>query len=786
MTETGMKLMTTGTAPLSSSAFFLPAIFNLQNSSNNLANSVARLSSGNRLVNISDDVAAFSVASSLQSQLSGLKQASSNVAQATSLLQVASGGLQQVVELLNSLNSIAVQSNNSALTDTERGYLQQEFSALLTEIDSIANSTTFNGINLLDGTLAASNQLLTQSSAATKASASITLTANPTGGQTIVLNGVTFTAGTDFTIGGDSTVTAANLATALNNSTNTAISLATYSANSSTVTITAKSGGELGNQYVIDRAASTAAFTTNGATTNVANVFTLFGGLDNGLNINSAEATGTIGNSVVTAQSQVAASVTLTVSGAIANGETLQLGDGNGGLITFTFRNAPATSTEILIGANTEETLQNAIETITEYSDANAAGDNFGIRQLEYSISTNSLIIKNRNVGNVTDLDGNALAIAEGIANATLSGASFNNGSTGGINVSGVNNNSFVNQVTGFTATYVGADSVTVSITVGSTTYTASITDTTPAGNTTARFSSTSGGYFDLQLAGGQGTTVTNQTDANTYAARLNSAISTLKFYQDRQITNYTPTGNLLGSVARIQLDDNNTIKIASVNVTAPATPGTDATIDFVINGSTFRASSGLGDGIGAYEVVTFTNLDNSNEYLILANGSTAHDFSTANNAATFETLLTTAFKIDVPGGGTDFQIGPQSTDTLNVSIDSVRTFSIFNGVTPSVGTQANAVTAQTLIDTALDTVQTIVSHVAGKQSSLDAAESNLQTTITGIAAANSALADTDIVSESTRFAQETLKVNSGVAILAQALSLQSGLLNLLSIGGKG
>jgi len=781
-----MKLMSTGTASLSSSAFFTPALYAIQNSSNNVANSVARLSSGNRIVNVGDDVASFSVAAGLQSQISGLKQASSNVAQAGSLLQVASGGLQQISALLNTLSSIAVQSNNSALTDTERGYLQTQFSALIDEIDSIANSTTFNNIKLLDGTLADSNQLLTSTSPATKASAHITLTANPAAGETIVLNGATFIADTDFVIGGSSIITATNLATALNNSTNTAISQATYQASGSTITITAKAGGELGNQYVINKAASTAAFTTDGTATNVANKFTLFGGLDNGLNFNSTKATGTIGNSVATAQSQVAASVSLTLSGAVADGETLSLGDGNGGLIVFTFRNAPATSTEIQIGASTEETLQGIIDTVTAYSDLNALSDNFGIRQLEFSVSTNSLVIKNRTVGNVNDINGSALAISEAIANGTVSGASFNNGSTGGLNVSGINNGSFVGTLTGISATYVGADSVTASVTVGSSTYTATITDTTPAADTTIRFSSTSGGYFDLQLDGGQGTTVTNQTTADTYAARLDAAVNDLVLYQDRQITNYSTSNDLLGSQALIQLGNNNNVKIASVSVTAPATPGTDATIEFSINGSTFRASSGLGGTIGANEVVKFTSLDDANEILTFVNGSTAQDFSTEDDAADFEVALAEAFNIDEAGAGTDFQIGPNSTDIINVSIDSARTYSIFNGVTPDVGSQANAVDAQEVLGTAIDTIQTIISEVAGAQSALNAAEANLQTSIIGITSAHSALADTDIASESTYFAQETLKVNAGVAILAQALSLQSSLLGLLSVGGKG
>ena len=154
--------MTISSAPLSSLAFFTPALNNLQNSQNALSANTQRLSSGNRIINSADDVAALSISSRLQSQLSSLRQVNSNIAQGSSLLQVAAGGLQQVGSILDTLKNLSIQANSSALTNTDRGYLQQQFSSLVDQIDSIAATTNFNGINLLDGTLAGGNQLLTQ------------------------------------------------------------------------------------------------------------------------------------------------------------------------------------------------------------------------------------------------------------------------------------------------------------------------------------------------------------------------------------------------------------------------------------------------------------------------------------------------------------------------------------------------------------------------------------------------------------------------------------------------
>lgn len=776
-----MKLMTTISASLGSPAFFTPSLFALQNANNQLATSAGRLASGNRILNASDDVASLSIATRLQSQLSGLKQASRNLAQGNSLLQVAQGGLSQISDLLDLMNSVAVQANSSSLTSTDRTYLQQQFQAYQEEIDRIASNTEFNNISLLDGMLSGANKALTQTTAATKASGSLTFTSNLSNTNTVVLNGVTFTAGTDFAVGGSIDATIDNLVTALSASTDVRISQAKYTRSSTGVlTITAKSGGTLGNQFIIDEAASTgaAAFTVSAGSTQVANVFTLTGGLDNGLAFRSVKGTGTIGDSLVTAQVQTSGSVTLTISGTVSDGETLRIDNGNGSYRDFTFRTSASSSTEIQIGSTTEETLQNIVAKLTQYSGT----DNYGIRQLEYTVSGSTLIITNKNVGNPTDLSGNVLDIAETMTNGSLSAATITGGTTTGINTSGVNNGDFIGTIAGFSATYNSADNITLSLTVGEHTYTATVSDTTPVAATTVRFSSTSGGFFDVQIAA-SGAAVTNQTTADTFASRLNSAFAGITFYQDRPVSNFTATGSFIGASSKLQLGDFTDVRFDSITVTAPNS--TDATIDITINGEVFRASAGIGGKLGAYETIKFTNVNNSNEFLTLTNGSTAQDFSTSTAAATFQTALRTAYGLGEEGEGVDFQVGVNSDDVVNVVVDDVRFDTLFNGSSPSVATQAGAAAAQTLIDTAKVAVQTAIAAVGAIQTRFDYASRNIDTTIEGITAARSNLTDTDIPSEATEFAQATLRINAGVAVIAQARNLQSSLLGVLQFGGK-
>lgn len=769
----------TFSAPLSSAAYFTPAIFAFQNSSNELAISTNRLASGNRITRVGDDVSAFSIATRLQSQLSGLRQASSNVAQGASLLQVAEGGLSQISDILDSMKALATQSNSAALTTSERSYLQAQFAEYLEEIDRIAGNTAFNDVTLLDGTLGGTNNGETTETAATKADGSITLTANPTGGQTIILNGATLVAGTSFTIGGSISVTIDNILTALASSTNTALTSASYAKfGSDTITITAKSGGTLGEQYTINKASSTASFTVVGDSTSVANIYTLSDGADDGLGINSTKATGTIGDSLVTTQSQVAGSVTLYITGTISNNETIRFDDGNGGYRDFTFKTSASGSTEVQIGATTEETLQNLVNKLTQYSGT----DNYGIRQLEFEVSGNNLTIRNKTVGNPTDLTGAVLDIAETMSNATLSAATITGGATTGVNVSGVNNGDFVGEIQGFAATYVSSDSITLTITVGDSTYTATMTDTTPVSATTVRFSSSSGGYFDVQIAAA-GATVGNQTQADTFADRLNSAFAGLSFSQERIMSNFNATGDFIGASARIQLDDFSDISIDSISVTAPS--ATDGTIDIVINGEIFRASSGLGSTIGAYETVKFVSVEDSNKYIKFTNGATAHDFSDATDAADFEEGFRSAFGLDEDGTGADFQVGVESDDVINVVIGNSTTDRLFNGATPNISTQSTAEAAADDIDTAQQTILTLISRIGGYQRRFESASTVINSSIEGVTAAKSNLVDTDIVSESTIFALATLKVNSAVAVIAQTKNLQSSLLSVLQSGNS-
>jgi len=124
---------------------------NLNKSSSSLNTSLARLSSGMRITAAKDDAAGLAISEKLRAQIRGLGQAERNAQDGISLVQTAEGALNEVSGALIRMRELAVQASTGTLGSEERGYLNDEFKALTTEIDRIANVTEFNGKYLLNG-----------------------------------------------------------------------------------------------------------------------------------------------------------------------------------------------------------------------------------------------------------------------------------------------------------------------------------------------------------------------------------------------------------------------------------------------------------------------------------------------------------------------------------------------------------------------------------------------------------------------------------------------------------
>ena len=128
------------------------ALIYLNNNSRAQDKSLAKLSSGSRIVRASDDAAGLAVASRLQANVTTLRQSATNGIQARSLLQTADGALARIGDILQRMKSLATQSNSGAVDATARGFINTEYQQLLAEITSTVTATTFNGTTLIDGT----------------------------------------------------------------------------------------------------------------------------------------------------------------------------------------------------------------------------------------------------------------------------------------------------------------------------------------------------------------------------------------------------------------------------------------------------------------------------------------------------------------------------------------------------------------------------------------------------------------------------------------------------------
>jgi len=126
---------------------------NLSMSQNDMNTAMERLSSGKRINSAGDDAAGLAISSRLESQTRGINQAIRNANDGISLIQTAEGALQEVTNILQRMRELSVQSANGIYDNGNRSTLDAELQQLKTEINRISETTKFNGLEILNGTL---------------------------------------------------------------------------------------------------------------------------------------------------------------------------------------------------------------------------------------------------------------------------------------------------------------------------------------------------------------------------------------------------------------------------------------------------------------------------------------------------------------------------------------------------------------------------------------------------------------------------------------------------------
>jgi flagellin len=119
-----------------------------------IQNSIAKLASGERITKAGDDASGLAVSEKLRSQVRGLNQASSNIANAVNFIQTTEGYLKGTTDVVQRLRELSVQSANGIYSDEDRMQIQVEVSQLVDEVNRISSQAQFNGMNLLTGRFA--------------------------------------------------------------------------------------------------------------------------------------------------------------------------------------------------------------------------------------------------------------------------------------------------------------------------------------------------------------------------------------------------------------------------------------------------------------------------------------------------------------------------------------------------------------------------------------------------------------------------------------------------------
>ena len=121
----------------------------LYQTNNALSKSLARLSTGLRINTASDDAAGLAISENLRTQIKGTAQAQKNAQDGIAAMNIAEGAANEISSILQRMRELSVQAANDTLTSVERGYTNQEFTSLRSEIDRIAAVTNYNNMGLI-------------------------------------------------------------------------------------------------------------------------------------------------------------------------------------------------------------------------------------------------------------------------------------------------------------------------------------------------------------------------------------------------------------------------------------------------------------------------------------------------------------------------------------------------------------------------------------------------------------------------------------------------------------
>ncbi|HBG20956.1 MAG TPA: flagellin domain-containing protein [Desulfobulbaceae bacterium] len=705
---------------------------NLGKSQVDLSRSMQRLSSGLRINSAKDDAAGLAISDRMTSQIRGLNQAARNANDGISMAQTAEGALQETTNILQRMRELAVQSANDTNSASDRSSLQAEVNQLKQEITRIANTTTFNDRNVLDGTLnnaqfqvgANANETISFSIGSAKAvdlGSNSLLTNNPNGIETATRSSLVINPGANAYATG-----VAAPAVGTNGASNETLTYTLADGSTGTIAVTAN---DL-DQAVQDLTALT------GITATGSNIVTLSAITDStatgaDLRIASNGQTDTIDLATFTTADAIAAELRTNGGFSVANGFTIT-SDNTAGTITINSTNASDFDIDFVANDNGSRV------TVTGGDGASMVLNNDAASVTD-SVSVGGAITLSALDPAVTLQSSATDGIFDGAANTTLA-------TTGVGTTAPPAGTSLANNVLEQILTIVGPE--------GSST--AQITDGATANGIATAVNAESGTT---------GVTAEARTEATLFGLTESGTITFML-----QGTNTSPVS------IRATVTTSDLTSLAQAINSEAGTTGINAELTGSNDKIILTQAEGYDIRISEFaHSAAVINPANTASINILGNEET----NTGNSVTLYDGGTNTDYNSTVVGGEVNFY----GSGDFNVTSDIAATAgSLFAGDAGSanvstlasvdsvdISTVAGANDALKIVDGALGQIDSLRGDLGAIQNRFESTIANLQNVSENLSAARSRILDADIAMETSAMTKSNILQQAGVSILAQA-----------------
>ncbi len=705
---------------INTNIFSLTAQAALSNTESPLQTSMNRLSTGLRINSAADDAAGLAIATGLSSQINGMNTAITNANNGVGLLQTAQGALTSITNNLQTIRELAVESANATNTPADRSALNTESQQLIAEIDRVASSTTFNNVNLLDGSFTNSTFQVGANAGQTISIASIS------SARTTALQGSS--AGFAATAYGAAETILVGSASTYGSAPFTTLSGGVAQIN----------GVSIGSSV----AGTVSADQTDNSAWALANAI-------NAANVTGVHATAgaTIGTSGTVAAA-VSTGFQLSAGAVVINGVQI------GSTAAISVASTSATANETAQG----ESLANAINLMSKQTGVTASADQNG-----------AITLTSAEGGQIT-WSGSGATYGMG-ANATQNGSYTLTSTNGGITISGqtVNTASAIGLAT---ATYVtdmagsSGSSLPASLTYGDLTING-VNINTPG---TGAPGQTSDSAWALAQAINQSTTltgVTAQANATTTGQIVGSITTFTVSVGAFQINGVTAGSSVVvsGTYATVAQEG---AAVAQVINNMTSETGVTATSDSVTGALTLTATDGR-------DIVISASAGGVASAIGLGSGTVTNPGMTYQGSISLSSTASSGIVI----GGTNASDAGLTAGTYAATVST----QIQSVAQIDISTVAGANAAISTIDAALNKIDLSAANLGAYQNRFQSAVTTLQNTSDNLTSAKSNIMDADYAVETSNLTKALIAQQAGISILAQANTIPQQILALLPKG---